>query len=122
METTHSSEDEQTYQVSNNILGQKIKYLKKVLELTNESLGAKFNVTAQNVNGIINGERTCPASLIYVFVNMGVNINSLLDDRVTIAQFRAEWNYKKLTEQIDELKSENVNQKMVINALSKKTG
>jgi hypothetical protein len=41
-----------------NLLGLKIKHIKKVKDLTDQALGDLFDTSAQNVNQIINGVRS----------------------------------------------------------------
>jgi hypothetical protein len=60
--------------------------------------------------------------MIYMFVKEGVNVNALLDDSVTVEEFRQVWNYRKQSGMIDQLRKEVVDQKMVISALSKSKG
>lgn len=104
-----------------NLIGLKIKEIKRLYSLTNEEFGAKRGVTGQAVNNVISGKNYPIRDFINLLIHMGINLNALLDDSVSVAVFLEQMDYKKLTDLIDRLKQDNVEKQMTISALSRVT-
>lgn len=100
------------------IMAEKLRWLKKLFELTNDELGSKVGVSGQAINQTINNRGKAPQSLLYALARMGVDINLFVDSSVSVDEFAKRWNYKKNVEETDSLRLTIAEQSKTIKALS----